>query len=97
MATQRQVGYEEPMATQRQIGSTHPSRDADSIGSIWAVDLVANGQRLMKPVDLWAGAGGPGPGCRGHILRIFLKQNNSINPKNHWNLGIMQKHPWTFS
>jgi hypothetical protein len=62
------------MATQRQIGSKHPSRDTDSIGFIWAVDPVANDQRLMKSVDPWAGAGGPGPRCRGHILRIFLKE-----------------------
>jgi hypothetical protein len=47
------------MATQRQIGSKHPSRDTDSIGLIQAVDLVANGQRLMKSIDPWAGDGGP--------------------------------------
>jgi hypothetical protein len=93
MATLCQVGYEEPMATQRQIGSKHLSRDADSIGLIRAIDLVANGQRLMKSIDLCAGAGGPGPRYHGHILRIFLKENNSINSKNCWNLGIMQKHP----
>jgi hypothetical protein len=56
MATQRQVSYEEPMATQRQIGFKHPSKDADSIGLIWAVDPVANGQRLMKSVDPVHGA-----------------------------------------
>jgi hypothetical protein len=52
MATQRQIGCEEPMATQRQIGSKHPSRDTNSIGLIRAVDSVANGQHLMKFVDL---------------------------------------------
>jgi hypothetical protein len=91
------IGCEESMATQRQIGSKHVSRDANSIGLIQVVDLVANSQRLMKSVDLWAGAGGPGARCRWHILRIFLKENNSINLENHWNLRIMQKHPWTFS
>jgi hypothetical protein len=62
-----------------------------------AVDPIANDRHLMKSVGPWAGAGGPGPQCCGHILRIFLKQNNYINPKNRWNLGILQKHPWTFS
>jgi hypothetical protein len=80
MATQHQIGCEEPMATQHQIGSKHLSRDTDSIGLIRVIDLVANGQRLMKSVDPWAGAGGPIPRCCGHILRIFLKENNSINP-----------------
>jgi hypothetical protein len=28
----------------------------------------------MKSVDPRAGAGGPGPRCCGHILRIFLKE-----------------------
>jgi hypothetical protein len=51
MANQCQIGSEEPMATQRQIESKHPSRDTDSIGLIQAIDLVANGQRLMKFVD----------------------------------------------
>jgi hypothetical protein len=87
------IGCEEPMATQRQIRSKHPSRDTDLIGLIRAIDPVANGQRLMKSVDPCAGAGGPGPQCRGHILQIFLKENNSINPKNRWNLRIMQKYP----
>jgi hypothetical protein len=96
MTTQRQIDCEEPMATQRQIGSKHPNRDTGSLDSIRAVDPIANDQRLMKSVDLWAGAGGPGPRCRGHILQVFLKENNSINPKNHWNLRIFQKHPWTF-
>jgi hypothetical protein len=73
------------------------SRDTDSIGLIWAVDPVANDRRLMKSVDPWASVGGPSPRCCGHILRIFLKENNSVNPKNRWNLGILQKHPWTFS
>jgi hypothetical protein len=65
------------------------SRDTDSIGLIWAVDPVANGRWLMKFVDLWAGVGGPGPQCCGHILQIFLKENNSINPGNRWNLRIL--------
>jgi hypothetical protein len=51
MATQRQIGCEEPMATQRQIESKHPSRDTDSIGLIRAIDPVANNRRLMKSVD----------------------------------------------
>jgi hypothetical protein len=51
MATQHQIGCEEPMATQRRIGSKHPSRDIDLIGLIRAVDPVANNQHLMKSVD----------------------------------------------
>jgi hypothetical protein len=51
MATQRQIGCEEPMATQRQIVSKHPSRDTGSLDSILAIDPVANGQRLIKSVD----------------------------------------------
>jgi hypothetical protein len=85
------------MATQRLIRSKHLSRDTDSISLIRVVDLVANGQRLMKSVDLWADAGGPGPRGRGHILWIFLKENNSTILENRWNLGIMQKYHWTFS
>jgi hypothetical protein len=61
MATQRQIGCEEPMATQHQIGSKHPSKDTDSIDLIWVVDPVANDQRLMKSIDPWASAGGPDP------------------------------------
>jgi hypothetical protein len=34
MATQHQIDYEESMATQRQIRSKHLSRDTDSIGLI---------------------------------------------------------------
>jgi hypothetical protein len=69
------------------------SRDTDSLGSIWAIDPEANGRRLTKSVDPWANAGGPAPWCRGHILWIFLKENNSINLENRWNLRILQKHP----
>jgi hypothetical protein len=64
---------------------------------IWAVNPVANGRRLMKFVGPWAGGGGPGARCCGHILRFFHKENNSIILKNRWNLGILQKHHWTFS
>jgi hypothetical protein len=92
MATQHQVDCEESMATQRQIESKHPSRDTDSIGLIRAVDPVANDWHLMKSIDPWAGAGGSDPRCCGHILRIFLKENNSINPKNHWNLKFCKNN-----
>jgi hypothetical protein len=34
--------------------------------------------------------------CCGHILWIFLKENNSINPESHWNLGILQKTTMNF-
>jgi hypothetical protein len=51
MATERQMGYEEPMATQHQIESKHPSRDTNSIGLIRAIDLIANGWCLMKFID----------------------------------------------
>jgi hypothetical protein len=87
------IGCEEAMATQRQIEYKHPSRDVDLIVLIQAVNPVANGQCLIKSVDPCAGASGPGPRWRGHILRFFLKENNFINPKNRWNLEIMQKHP----
>jgi hypothetical protein len=93
----RRIGYEESMATQRLIGSKHPSRDTDLLDSIRAVDPESNSQHLMMSVGLWAGDDGSGSRCCGHILWIFLKENNSINPKNHWNLRILQKHKWTFS
>jgi hypothetical protein len=58
------------------------SQDTNSIGLIRAIDLVTNDWHLMKSVDPWAGAGGPDPRCCGHILQIFLKENNFINLKN---------------
>jgi hypothetical protein len=72
------------------------SRDNDSLGLIRAVDPVANDWHLMKPIDPWLDAGGPDPQSRGHILRISLKENKSANLENHWHLGILQKHRWTF-
>jgi hypothetical protein len=90
------IGYEESMATQRQIGSKHPSRDANLIGLIQAIDPVANGQHLMKSIDPWAGAGGPDPRCCGHILRIFLMENNSINPKIAGTLELRKNTPELF-
>jgi hypothetical protein len=86
-----------PQPSDRRWTTEIRSRDTGSIGLIWAIDPVTNDRRLMKSVDPWASAGGPGPWCRGHILQIFLKENNSINPKNRWRLRILQKHPWTFS
>jgi hypothetical protein len=87
------ISCDEPMATKCQIGSKHPSGDINSIGLIRAIDPVANDQHLMKSVDPCAGTGRPGPRCCGHVLLIFLQENNSINPENRWYLGIIQKHP----
>jgi hypothetical protein len=86
-----------PQPSDRRWTTEIRSRDTGSLDSIRAVDSKANDRRLMKSVDPWAGAGEPGPRCCGHILRIFLKENNYINLENCWNLGILQKHPWTFS
>jgi hypothetical protein len=44
------------------------SWDNGSLDLIRAVDPEANGRCLMKVVDPWADAGGPGPRCHGHIL-----------------------------
>jgi hypothetical protein len=85
-----------PQPSDRREMTEIRSRDTGLIGLIWVIDPVTNYRCLMKFVDPWAGAGGPGPWCCGHILRIFLKENNSINPKNRWNLRILQKHPELF-
>jgi hypothetical protein len=86
------IGCEEPMAIQCPIGSKHPSRETDSLDTIRAIDPETNGWHLLKSVGQWANDDGSSPRCCGYILQIFLKENNSINPENHWNLRILQKN-----
>jgi hypothetical protein len=85
-----------PQSSDRWWTAEIRSRDNGSLGLIRVVDPVANGRRLMKPMDPWADTGGPSPPSHGHILQTSLKENKSVNSKNRWNLRILQKHPWTF-